>query len=297
MKYTMFVNGSTALREIEGETLVSAIENNFAMIADVLHLGNNAGYQLDAVRLEPVGDKMQLRITAHGSDAKIDYDPTDDEPQEHRVEFSGVPAEELVPHEFEMTSSKKEFDPFADLSYGMDDGWRAGVAFGLLDEVSIHRCRIHDDCPLSITMSCKYPTLMQVSLEKYRAQYNRMLSNLHPNTDAGTQRLIDRANEILDAIGPKADCSMAFVGKAHVSTYFNRLGKETALQHYRTKSGMSQTALASAVGISTRQLQNYESIDSRLGDAKYAVVERLAEAIGCKPSDLVQDGIAVLVSK
>lgn len=75
------------------------------------------------------------------------------------------------------------------------------------------------------------------------------------------------------------------------------MGKETALQHFRTAAGVTQKQLADTVGISARQLQNYESSTSRLGDAKYSVVEKLAEAIGCSASDLVQDGLTVFVSR
>ena len=80
--------------------------------------------------------------------------------------------------------------------------------------------------------------------------------------------------------------------------YFKTHDTVTALAYYRQKKGKTQQQVAREVRISARQLQNYENTrSSALGDAKFSVVEKLANAVGVSPTELVKDGLPVRISR
>jgi Helix-turn-helix. len=83
----------------------------------------------------------------------------------------------------------------------------------------------------------------------------------------------------------------------HKTAYFlRRENKITALAYYRKKLNKTQDECADAIGVTLRQYQRYESTDSHLGDAKYSVVEKLANFLQVEPNMLVKNGLIILNS-
>ena len=294
--YTVRVKGINL--EVKGDNLVDALQPRFQEIAKLAEIGNPAGYQLDDVRLipGPNAGEMLFQVTAHGSDLLCNYDPRADKPRTFGFPVTGVPEEERFETVVELSPVSDDFDPFADLS-GKPDDYRLGVAMGLFDEVSVHRCRMPENgLPISVSLGSTYPTLLTANPTAALNLITRRLNQRHPYDDADTVQMIARAQELFRSCNPKP-LSAWFWTRVKTTIWFERQGKQTALQHLRIVKGLTQQQLADSVGISCRQIQNYEQLNSRLCDAKYSVVVAISEAVGCKPSDLVQDGQTVLIPK
>lgn len=60
------------------------------------------------------------------------------------------------------------------------------------------------------------------------------------------------------------------------------------LQEYRLETGMSQSQLAEAAGVSTRTLQDYEQGRKPIEKAAAETVLRIARAIGCTVEELLE---------
>ena len=61
------------------------------------------------------------------------------------------------------------------------------------------------------------------------------------------------------------------------------------LKEKREAAGMSQAALAKLTGISVRVIQNYEQGTRPLNGARAITVKRIADALGCRMEDLIDD--------
>lgn len=70
--------------------------------------------------------------------------------------------------------------------------------------------------------------------------------------------------------------------------------KITALKYYREKTGKTQQEVAYEIGISLRQYQRYEALNSTLGLTKRPIIERVAEVVGVTADDIIKDGIIIL---
>lgn len=70
--------------------------------------------------------------------------------------------------------------------------------------------------------------------------------------------------------------------------------KITALKYYREKTGKTQKEVAYEIGISIRQYQRYEAVDSTLGATKLPIIEKVAEVVGVTADDIIKDGIVIL---
>ena len=81
--------------------------------------------------------------------------------------------------------------------------------------------------------------------------------------------------------------------------FFRTAGKITALQAIRIAKGLTQEQIADAAQMSVQQLRDYERCPgSTLFSASPRVSERLADALGVKKSEIVdENGCAVLVVK
>jgi hypothetical protein len=64
----------------------------------------------------------------------------------------------------------------------------------------------------------------------------------------------------------------------------------TVLAYYRTKTGKSQKEIAEIADIPLKRYQKYESNYLQLGEEKYGAVEKIAEALGIDPGELVKNG-------
>lgn len=295
---------------ISGENLIEAVENNFESIAKLKPIGNVAGYQLDRVWLEYNNSILGgngggvLYILAHGSDCLINYDPTNDPPFETQYWIEGVKAEDLPElHEFELKdSTMPSIGPFDNFS-GAPAGHVLGIIKAIIDEIGDYHCYLKPDFPICQNLDVKYPTLAYFSPFKYIEAAQQALVQLQPKTDKTTAKLMSRLIELIAQFteqiqNDNTDMTAQSLFYYKASHYFNVHDTVTALAYYRLEKGKTQQQVADEVGISVRQLQNYENaISSTLGDAKFSVVEKLANAVGVSPIDLVENGLAICISK
>lgn len=70
--------------------------------------------------------------------------------------------------------------------------------------------------------------------------------------------------------------------------------KITALKYYREKIGKTQQEVAYEIGISLRQYQRYEALNSTLGLTKRPIIERVAEVVCVTADDIIKDGMIIL---
>lgn len=64
----------------------------------------------------------------------------------------------------------------------------------------------------------------------------------------------------------------------------------TNLQRIRKERGLTRTALAQAAGINARVLAFYENGYRRINGAAAETVIRIADALGCDPRELMENG-------
>lgn len=75
---------------------------------------------------------------------------------------------------------------------------------------------------------------------------------------------------------------------------FTKMDKATALCYFRKQSGKTQTEVANELGISLRQYQRYESINSSLGYASKEMQQKVADAVGVPVKEIIQNEIIIL---
>lgn len=63
----------------------------------------------------------------------------------------------------------------------------------------------------------------------------------------------------------------------------------TNLKHKREETGISQSGLAESSGVSVRMIQHYEQGFKDINKAAAITVKRLADALGCKIEDLIEE--------
>lgn len=87
---------------------------------------------------------------------------------------------------------------------------------------------------------------------------------------------------------PQEDREQAALVYYLAKNYFYHAHQITALEHYRTKMGLTFAQLADLAGVSDRQIRYYEQTPySTLSSAKHAVVCDLAAALDVSPDTLV----------
>ena len=300
---------------LRGETLVDAIENGMSGLAQSSGLGNVAGIAYDSasVRWEDgiLGGKggAVLSITAHGSDNLVNYDPYEDKPQTKTVRIEAakenVPAE---PYAFEFVEEKpEEIDVFAPID---DICNQIGYYFAICDEIALNHAKVpigSNGLQLVDKLQLEYPNSIVANPVRFIELVQQRVRRSLPKNDAETQKLLNRADELALQL---LDVDVQILRKAmkdpssmwwHINlyVYFRQQNRITALAYYRKKAGLSGKQLADMVGISDRQLRNYERVrgGSSLGDAKHIVVENLAKALNVKPKNLVKDGYAILIDE
>ena len=67
-----------------------------------------------------------------------------------------------------------------------------------------------------------------------------------------------------------------------------RASSDTRLKRLRIKSGYSQSGLAAASGVPVRTIQQYEQRQKDINKAAFESIIKLAAAIGCEPSALIE---------
>lgn len=299
---------------IAGDTLIEAIGNNLFEIAQKLGLGNPAGVSYDSVVLtfDPNFGRAELAITAHGSDGLVNYDPYTDKPKTNTATIPNVHQRDVpdLVYTFKFkgtTSEDDKVDVFEDTD---DVRKKIGYYFGLANDIVGNHARTpyKDFMGLGIVNNIKtrYPTMMNAHPYMFVEMVQQAIRRSFPKTDAKTQKMVNRADALaIDLMAiPEEELRKQFDSCEFLSyqvateLFFDRENKITALAYYRNKAGLTGKQLADMVGVSDRQIRNYESImKSSLGTAKNTVIENLAKVLNVRPKDLVDSGIAVLVDK
>lgn len=292
------------LATIEGKTVKELIENNFTAFKKTIseNAGNAAGFILENVWLERESDSIcKLHVIAHGNDNMINYDPTNDKSKEIVFDITGISKENLVDrYDFEI-EERKEFNPFDEEHYS-----NISSVVGILEECvdflaensKSYTNKFNYTTPTTL-ISTKYPTLRKNNLSVYITQLMTYFSLYNVSRTSKNEiafKLIEKANDALVDLmenNTELDATRSLM-YYKTRSYLRKLYKITALKYYRERAGKTQQEVASEVGISLRQYQRYENINSSLGDTKYAIIEKIAETVGVNAGDIVSNGIVVL---
>lgn len=305
--YYIHYHNNGARCPIEGETIIEAVEKNFRTIAERAEIGNGAGYQLDKVileyRPEALGGKGggALSITAHGSDSLLHYDPRTDEPKTTTLWIEGVTPEELSKPDvttFDGTQDKPQRTPYDDPE-NLSEAW--GNVSALLDQIGLHHCRTENVWP-SVQTESAYHNLSRNNPFRYLEVIRQTVNRAHPNTDARTKKMLAQVDKLALYITDHTKeenaeaVQNAFFYQAIANNYLDSENKITALAYYRNKAGLSGRELAEKIGISDRQIRNYERVPlSTFGDASKDVIREIANVLSVPANKLVQSGLTVYV--
>lgn len=305
--YYVHYHDNGAPRPIEGETIIEAVENNFRAIAEHAEIGNAAGYQLDKVVLEyqpeALGGKggAALVITAHGSDALLHYDPRTDKPKTTTLWIEGVTPEELPEPDvttFDGAQEKQQRTPY-EHPESLAEAW--GNVTALLDQIGLHHCRTENVWP-SVQTESAYHNLSRNNPFRYLEIMRQTVNRAHPNADAQTKKMLAQVDKLALYITDHTKEENAeavqnvFLYQAIANNYLVAENKITALAYYRNKAGLSGRELGEKVGVSDRQIRNYERTrGSSLGDASRYVLQAISDVLNVNPSQLVDGGLAILV--
>lgn len=298
MNVSVYYAGKT-WRNLEGNTVEELFENNFGLFTNTIrqYAGNVAGHELDRVWLTRKNKEIcELHVIAHGDDHLINYDARTEDRKELTFEVKGIPEDQFgfdSAFEVELVEPKK-FDPF-DESLLKELHTAVGVLEGCIDYLaeSVHNDSLH------YRVEEKFPTAKKCKASLYISQLMFRFSLLSIKKTAKTEDVFELIGKVTDVLPELIEQNKEKIKDTtliyyHTLCYFEKRGKITALKHYRTESGKTQGEVADAVGISLRQYQRYESVDSALGHANRAVIEKIAETVGVKASDIVKNDVVVL---
>lgn len=291
--------GGSLITECNGEDVENMIENSFRHLDSIIHehSGNAAGFTSTKVYIEhdsSANDIAWLHVFAHGNDGLINYDPITDTDKEILFKVTGITNDNLpTPINFELT--EKKFDPF-NPEWLKNKAAALGILKQCIDHLAASKGKYAPRVLPSEMVDRKFPTMQKNNLPVYISQLMLQFSLANVKVTEKNKKifeLIEKTSEALIETKRGDDNEVIFYYKT--STYFESVEKITALQHYRKESGKSQQDVADAVGISLRQYQRYESTSSSLGNAKKAIIEKMAETIGVSATDIVKNGFVILM--
>lgn len=281
-----------------GDNLIDAIETNFKKLM-IGKIGNAAGYVLENAWIEYdpsiIGGKggAVLHVSAEGSDALINHEPHP--PKKYEFWIKGVtPAELSARHDFKMKEEIK-FNPFEGDGSSLPMPLVIGIIIGLRSYIGAHYCSTNYFDTFN-KVSNRFPTLLQHKPLVFLQELEKEEKQLRPTKEA--DRLRARISDLEDSLSGVESLSMEQCGQVYLylyktRDYLNKEGKITALAYYRNKAGKTQAEMAEESGIALRSYQRYESMTSGLGDAKYSVVEKIAQAVGVTTDKLVKNGLVL----
>lgn len=290
---------------LEGENVKDLIEENFEIFKSTIrsNAGNDAGFELEKAWIIRIDSNIcEFHVIAHGDDNLIRYDPIKDTMKQVVFQITGIPKEIFQDtYEFEITDRQK-FNPFNTKNY-TELSAVVGILEGCVDYLvrAAYPISTRMEIPSRIVFQA-YPTLKNNNPALYVAQLMLRFNNITVSTTAKNQDIFELIKDLNDILIPMLTDDAKINGVEllyyhKTMYYFQRRNKITALKYYRKKSGKTQTEVAEAVGIGVRQYQRYEAIDSSLGDARGAVVDKIAETIGIDTKKIIKYGQAVLIEQ
>lgn len=302
-EYTIYNPKGDVVANLNDENVKSAIENNFKTIVNG-HIGNVAGYVLEEVWLEYDEEAecigtAKLHVVASGSESLVNFDPIDNPPKEVVYTISGVDKSELPEKEYFDLKSEELFDPF-DKKWLDNKGIAYGIFLGTVDFIGRNHCMVNDNCSFSLssTVNLRFSTLEKVNFPVFVSQVLKTLNQHRPKNDKQTQKLLDLVHTTHTVI---ADVKKLTTDESTIKILYyyktlsalDRMNKVTALFYYRNKLGKTQQQVADEIGISLRQYQRYEAVNSTLSDTKKYVIEKIASVLNVS-IDKIYDGVQVI---
>ena len=240
---------------------------------------------------------------AHGDDSLIGYDPTKEEIKEVVIKIENIPIEEFDGiYEYEL--GKREFSPFDETFWKGNKVAVVGILETCIDYVS-SGCRLYGDwhdMPSKVINTC-YLTLKDNNLPKYIDLLLKTFEKKRIRRNSKNAAILDLIEKLKNELyrimdeKPKRVGGQEFLYRYKTMDYFSKEGKITVLRYYREKSGKTPPEVAEEVGISLRQYQRYESIDSSLHLEKGVVIDKIAEIVGVTTSDLIDHGTVKLIKE
>lgn len=297
MKAEIFYDG-IKLGNIEGNTMQELIEDNFNLLKDTISekAGNAAGFSLERVWISQKNDKIcELHVIAHGSDSLINYNPNEDEDEEIIFQITGLLENELK-GEYEIELEENKFNPFDEI-WHTNKSSVVGILEGCVDYLAQISGRKEE--PSMIVQRC-HINLKEDNLSLYISQLMMqfgLASIKKTKENKDIFKLIEKTNNILVDLmekDKKRITTEEIVVYYKTIGYFHKRNKITALKFYREEANKTQKQIAEAAGISLRQYQRYEAVNSTLGIANKSVVRRIADTLSVNTNDLVCHGTVVL---
>lgn len=293
-EYTVHYEGETL--KIEGNGYADAIDKNIWPIGKLMKLGNVAGFEVEAASIKYDPDILDGKgggvfvITACGADSAVGYDAIADVAVTKTAYIEGITSEELPEIDIIELRKIEPYNPLtADIST-LSRGGRYGTAWAIYSFVAAERSRTKDPYIVGkIVVKASSMELHQPM--QFTQKMRELMMRCAPYNDAFTQRLINRADELVMGIDPSKNLFGEYdspMKEALTRNFLQRYGKTTALKYYREKMGATGQQIADATGISLRQYWRYENGEGDLGNAANNVVVALAKALGVKTSAIVE---------
>ncbi len=290
MKTYRLLVGSEYALAFQGESLVSAVEDNFTHIAKALHVGNVAGYYLLSAKMaydpsifDGEGGAV-LTVVAQGSDSLVGYDESKDPPKTYAAQINGVTPDELpATHNFEI-DPERTFDPITDDLTMYDNGFRLGVVWAMIDRIADRYAQIN--VKNADMFTSRYPEQKNANPVAFTHKMLADLSGLRPKKSAAADKLMARIHGILATIDGPINLNYGWMGYHKTGAYFTRIPQRSHITTLRTARGKTQAQLAQEAGISLRQYQRIEGGKTEIGSVSYDTVIALAKAFGERPEQL-----------
>lgn len=278
--------------EVEVTRLIDIVKK--ANIDSIIkeELSNDTGYMLEKVWVETTDEKTWLHVIGHGNENLIGYDEKDDPDKE--LIFELETDEKLETGIIEVPlNPEKEFNLYTD--YNKCSSLEAvGIFIRCLNHLT------HSD-PVSLSFDLQFPSERKPPAGEYT--YTMKLYERFQQRHIKRTKKNEKVFNVIDSLIPVVTMEKGVYDFTSEIYYYKTLrffemeNKMTELAYLRKKSGKTQTEIAKEADISLRQYQRYEALDSSMGCAKMAVVERIADAVGATSDQLVYKGVVVLHKK
>lgn len=293
MKAEIFYNDKK-LGNIEGNTIQELIENNFKVIKSTISdvAGNAAGFTIEEMWIDTA---CNLHVIAHGSESVINYNPYDDVEKEIIFKITGIP-ENTIKEKYYIELEEKTFNPF-DEKMWENKSIVVGILEGAIDYLAQVSKKREEP---SMIVQRVHLNLKENNLSLYISQLMMQFSIANiKKTKANKDifELIEKTNNVLVELIKNDKTKITteeIVIYYKTLNYFHKRDKITALKFYRENSGKTQKEIADIVGISLRQYQRYESLNSTLATANITIVEKIANIFSVNITDLINHGTVEL---
>lgn len=297
--YEVYINGTDSLIltcEKFSEEIGSKIK---AIISERIKKSNNKLLVINDIILGYNDGIMKVNVELGVSDSLINHDTINDDLKKIiTIEIHNVSDDEYyqASNSLKMKSVEENvFDPFAD-DVRHDTNISVGIFNGCVKFLAQSYCNKRSGEGIERYMDGNY-TLMLNNPKVYMTTLLQRLTATGVKKTASSSKVIELMYDIYQSVVESGFNRRLDDGTVTLYTWktfgtLQKMNKITALLYYRKKLGKSQKEIADEIGISLRQYQRYESMNSTLHDAKMLVIEKVAQVLGVEVKD-IYDGYFV----